>query len=225
MSIPADQHPSVRAIDVNAYETELRYGDWEEHFGRTQNTFLQNQIAIIRNSLGSPVTRETLTAFYRDAGTARETHFIAAMIWGYAAPAGSKPAGYGPYRLCKMFSNPIAAAGAINAVAIGTDADIGASYALLNRTLELCGPNFFTKHFYFLGKSLFREENRLLIFDDRVARGIVRLTSSNPASLNMVRVGAIRTPRAYIRYLDYAYTQATAIGCATDQVEYYLFTR
>ena len=148
------------------------------------------------------------------------------MICGYAAPANGRAAGYGPYRVSQMFSNPVASYAAINSVCVQNNADILKSYKSLNNTLLKCGPNFFTKHFYYLGKS---QGLKLypLIFDDRVAAGLVKILLPLPIPsrlFNMVNAMAKRTPEAYINYLEYVWNEARLIGCNPDQIEHYLFT-
>jgi hypothetical protein len=146
------------------------------------------------------------------------------MMWGYEAPAGGRRAGYGAHRLCEMFTDREAAIAAINDVTIGGAPAIKRSYKRLDRALKKCGPNFFTKHFYFLGKSIDPEHFRPVIFDDRVAAGLIRMQVANAGCLDLVRVSALRNPEAYIAYIDYVYREANSIGCKPDQVEYYLFS-
>jgi hypothetical protein len=111
---------------------------------------------------------------------------------------------------------------AIRSVSLGTPQQIAAAYKLLDKTLDRCGPNFFTKHFYFLGKAL-RLDPYPLIFDDRVANGLIKIVLSNQASLNLVRVSTLRKSNAYLQYLAIAKEEADRINCNLDQIEYYLF--
>jgi hypothetical protein len=223
MSIPADRHQFIREINVNEHHTQYQYRYWERCFVKNNHAYLRAQIVIIQDHLGHAVTRQHIVDFYSRQEIESATKFIAAMMWGYEAPAGGRRAGYGPHRVLTMFLDPNAAIAAIGAVAIGNDTEITTSYNLLDRELNMCGPNFFTKHFYFLGKSMDGANPRLLIFDDRVANGLLQLFPYNHDFLNMLQIGAMRTPNAYIQYLNYASAQAEEIGCATDQIEYYLF--
>ena len=114
---------------------------------------------------------------------------------------------------------------AIEAVDISEDKKLRESYALLKRELDGCGPNFFTKHFYFLGRALNEEQLRPLIFDDRVAGGLVKVALADRKLLTLVSISTKANMKAYFRYLDYASAQANLIGCRTDQIEYFLFQK
>ena len=84
-------------------------------------------------------------------------------------------------------------------------------------------PNFFTKHFYFLGKAQ-GLTTYPLIFDNRVANGLVKVASEDPENLNMVQISAVPKPNIYIEYIQFALSEAKRIGCQPDQIEYYLFS-
>ena len=112
---------------------------------------------------------------------------------------------------------------AISGVSINSQAEIAAAYRSLDNALPRCGPNFFTKHFYFLGKAL-GQHRYPLIFDDRVAGGLVRLSAPSESVMQIVRVSTDRSASAYLSYLRLAHAQADVIECEPDQVEYFLFT-
>jgi hypothetical protein len=145
------------------------------------------------------------------------------MMWGYEAPEGGRRAGYGAHRLSQMFADPPVAIDALGQVSLDEERDIKRSYTLLDGTLKKCGPNFFTKHFYFLDKSRNADSVRLLIFDDRVATGLVRIHNPDADCLDLVRIAALRKADAYIRFINYIKEQSKAIRCKPDQLEYYLF--
>ena len=84
-------------------------------------------------------------------------------------------------------------------------------------------PNFFTKHFYFLGKAQ-GLTTYPVIFDNRVANGLVKVASEDPENLNMVQISAVPKPNIYIDYIQFALSEAKRIGCQPDQIEYYLFS-
>ena len=220
MSIPESEFASVRALNVDDHRTFLTYQYWETRF--SSNAFLRDEIARIKRDLGDGVTRSDIVQFYRRENLNSETKFIAAMLWGHGAAAGGQRDKRGPWKVEQMFARQVEAIQAIRSVSVETSEQITCSYSRLNRDIDRCGPNFFTKHFYFLGKSL-NLDRYPLIFDDRVARGLVKTTSRDPAILRMVKIGALTKPRAYLSYLDFAQEQAECIGCSLEQIEYYLF--
>jgi hypothetical protein len=224
MTIPLSHHQAIRETQVDQYPTLFEYPLWEKAFIGAAQEYLREQCKIIRTALGREVKRKQLVELYRDTNIDLGTKFIAAMMWGYEAPAGGRRAGYGAHRLCEMFTDRVAAIAAIKDVAIGDSAAIKRSYNRLDQALKKCGPNFFTKHFYFLGKSIDPEHFRPIIFDDRVAAGLVKIQVTNAGCLDLVRVSTLRSPEAYIAYINYVSGEANSIGCKPDQVEYYLFS-
>jgi hypothetical protein len=76
------------------------------------NTSILQSLAIIKQALGESFTRSELVSFYMRHDVDLETKFIAAMIWGHEAPAGSRRDSRGPWKLSKMFDSP----NAVNAI-------------------------------------------------------------------------------------------------------------
>lgn len=220
MIIPEARHDYVRNIDIN-HITVWSHDVWANHF--RQNEYITNQLGVVLASLGDGFTRSDLVGFYQRADVGIDTKFIAAMIWGHGAPEGGRRDGRGPWKLEQMFGNPAIAQGALNAANINNDEDITAAYNLLNENLPRCGPNFFTKHFYFLGKAL-GQQRYPLIFDDRVANGLISLIAKNHGLMGIVKISTNRTPAAYISYLNLVYAEKNIIDCHPDQIEYFLFT-
>ncbi len=222
MSIAPELYDSIRQINIDEHSTTCAYEYWEGDFA--DDEYLLPRVRKIKAALGPSFTRTELLSFYREPKISAETKFIAAMMWGHEAPAGSRRDSRGPWKLSKMFSDPTAAEHAIRSVSIGSPADITKSYKSLHKALDRCGPNFFTKHFYFLGKSA-GIKNYPLIFDDRVANGLMKIYAGPSDFFDMVRVSAARKPDAYLNYLNFAFDQAARIKCEPDQIEYYLFSR
>ena len=102
--------------------------------------------------------------------------------------------------------------------------DIENAYKNIDKGIKRCGPSFFTKHFYFLGKS--NSVNHYpVIFDNRVANGMVKISCSDSQCLDIVTVNAKTKAKSYLAYLKMVHEQADLVGCEPDQIEYYLFTR
>ena len=220
MLIPEEQFDAIRALNIDEHRTMCVYESWEAEF--PTGTYVSRSIEVIKNALGASFTRSELVAFYQCSNVKAETKFIAAMLWGHEAPSGSRRDSRGPWKLSQMFAEPSDAESAIRSVSLESPEGITKAYKLLDKTLKRCGPNFFTKHFYFLGKAQGLDPYPL-IFDDRVANGLIKIGLSNQATLDLVRVSALRKPRAYHEYLTLAKSEADRIGCDLDQIEYYLF--
>lgn len=220
MPIPEHAFESVRSLNIDDHQTFFSYERWEANF--PADTFLGEQIAAIKQGLGDGVTRSDVVSFYANQDIDPETKFIAAMLWGHGATLGGKSDMRGPWKLGQMFSNPKEATDAIRSVSLSRPEDMIRSYKRLDKTLKRCGPNFFTKHFYFYGKADGLKPYPL-IFDDRVARGLIKTTARDPSWIGMVQISALRKPKPYLGYLQYVQKESKRIGCGLDQVEYYLF--
>jgi hypothetical protein len=118
MSIQSEQFPAVMAADIDEHRTICAYDYWEREF--PVGTYISPHLAIIKANLGSGFTRSELVDFYRLSGVQAETKFIAAMIWGHEAPAGSRRDSRGPWKLSKMFDEPQASQAAIRSVSFST---------------------------------------------------------------------------------------------------------
>jgi hypothetical protein len=223
MPIPDKHHKQIREMDVDSYATVFDYTFWKSSFTKIKSAFLQEACEVIQSQLGENVKRKDMVSFYQDRHVPVATKFIAAMMWGYEAPEGGRRAGYGAHRLGQMFEDPPTAREVLDRVALDDEDDVRSSYILLDDKLKKCGPNFFTKHFYFLDKSRNPDSFRLLIFDDRVATGLVRIFNPDADCLDLVRIAALRKADAYIRFIEYIGDQAQSIRCKPDQLEYYLF--
>jgi hypothetical protein len=159
--------------------------------------------------------------FYR-TDLAIGTKFLAAMMWGYEAPADSKRAGYGPWRVNEMFGGEDNMDRFLVRLSVGSYNQIAQAYEALMGKLPWCGPNFFTKHLYFLGRS--SDANPMpLIFDNRVAEGIAALLRSVSPAMGALRVSPSTTVEAYLSYLRYVHHQAELTGASPEQIELYLF--
>lgn len=219
--IPQSDYDLIRGLNVDIHNTECQFEYWENEF--IENEYIYPKIIEIKNNLSETFNRTELVDFYRRENIATETKFIATMIWGHEAPAGSRRDARGPWKLSQMFEDSNSSQRIIRESTISTNEEIKASYKALNKNIKRCGPNFFTKHFYFLGKSL-GAENYPVIFDDRVANGILKLSLSNDDCMEILKVSAKAKPEAYISFLRFVFEQARIIGCEPDQIEYYLFT-
>lgn len=220
MTISNHEFEKIRKLNIDEHQTVCAFEYWESDF--PQNSYLGQHVAVVKNAFASGITRSELVNFYRDTNISSVTKFIAAMVWGHEAAQGGRRDSRGPWKLSQMFSNPKDSEAAIKLVALNDNLSITKAYKLLNNTLTRCGPNFFTKHFYFLGKAQGLNPYPL-IFDDRVANGLVKVAMNDSTNLSIVKVSAARNPDSYLQYLAYAKQEANRIGCELDQIEYYFF--
>lgn len=220
MILFADHYPSIRAVDVDRVRTHISYPHWKKHL--MTDEVMMNRLEVIREKVGKSVTRQEIVNFYADSGVSLQAKFMLAMIWGHEAPEGSRRDGRGPWKLMQMFKDRERTDELITSIDLSTDENLMASYQKLDSQMDRCGPNFFTKHFYFLGKAL-GLTNYPLIFDDRVANGLIQRLLPDVGLLSLVSVSTMRRPEAYIGFLRLAHQIAQAAQAAPDQVELFLF--
>lgn len=219
MEIPNYRYAEIRDLNVDEHNVVCEYSYWEQTFKYEESNLAR--VLEIKESLGSTFNRADLVAFYGKEYFDIETKFLAAMIWGYEAPEGSRRDNRGPSRLQKMLNSKDFYK-ILKSVKIGNDKEIQSSYSKIKNNINGCGPSFLTKHLYFLGKSS-GESKYPLIFDNRVAVGLARLSLSDSACLDIVSIQALPKRSAYIKYLEFARNQSTVIDCDLDQIEYFLF--
>lgn len=216
----SEYYSLIRAIDVNRVRTKISYSHWERRL--EVDEVMTERLGVIKNKVGDSVNRKEIVNFYADSTVSLEIKFMLAMIWGHEATEGGRRDGRGPWKLMKMFENREATDLLINEVSLDTSKDLRASYKSLSENVARCGPNFFTKHFYFLGKAL-GVTNYPLIFDDRVANGIIQRLLLDSRLLSLVTVSTARRPEAYLDYLSMAYQIAQSAQAEPDQVELFFF--
>ena len=158
--------------------------------------------------------------------------FISIMLWGFGTT------GYGAYRTDKMvrdrnFQNTIEMA--------YTNINCGNILQAYNSfSLERCGPAFFTKYFYFVGKGSCNLPMPLIL-DSVVARNLeercglnisryakVSRYPDNPKNARKGIVGKISKVNhyamGYINYLNDMEAWARLLEVAPDQIELFLFS-
>ena len=62
-----------------------------------------------------------------------------------------------------------------------------------------------------------------MIFDNRVAAGLVRITVSDGDLLDLVTIQSTRNVNAYLKYVNTLHEWAAELKCEADQIELFLF--
>jgi hypothetical protein len=220
MILFSEHYPLIRAIDVDRVRTRISYPHWEKHL--MTDEVMMNRLRIIRENVGASVNRQEVVRFYADSSMTLEVKFILAMIWGHEATEAGRRDGRGPWKLMQMFKDREMTDTLIQSVNLMTEESLVASYRKFDANVHRCGPNFFTKHFYFLGKSL-GLTNYPLIYDDRVANGLIQRMLPDAELLSLVSIRTMRRLEAYIGFLGLAHQIAQSAQAAPDQVELFLF--
>jgi hypothetical protein len=144
-----------------------------------------------------------------------DAFFLAVMIWGFGT------VGYGPWRTQKMFQTA-------NFQTIYSDIRTHIQHgnilkAYKSAKISYCGPPFFTKLFYFLGK-VFKSSPLPVILDSRVSGSLVKCNWNNfDGSIYFKNKGASRFGNGYLNYVTDVNQWSQANGFAVDQLEFFLF--
>jgi len=154
---------------------------------------------------------------------------LACMIWGYG---GDREARYGPSRTAQMMTSE-----GFNVVLKETSdlirsGKISEAYDRFDSgKIMQCGPAFFTKYFYFLGRGV-GHDSYPLILDRRVAKALGQLLGNENltrfVSLNR-RTDQILIDRGreqrdkYLHYLGLMWKWAKQLGCKSDDIECFLY--
>lgn len=219
--IAAEHDDLIRGLNVDEHRTAIHYAHWVDTFKSAPH--LLDLIDGIKDGLGDSWKRSDLTQYYARADVPVEQKFVAAMVWGHEAAAEGRRDNRGPWKVTTMFKDAARLKAVLRGIDVGSDPGIEAAYKQF-KDIPRCGTSFLTKHLYFLGRAA-GGRYYPLIFDNRVAGGLLKLQVTNPLVLEMVDVGVARTPRAYLAYLQLARQVAGRAQCEMDQVEYFLFTR
>lgn len=187
-------------------------------------------LAALHKTSPSGLSRETVVTLYRTAesGTGKQKHvaFLSAMVWGYSSEEGKRSDSRGPSRVREMFDR-VGTAPADDALWVPKDLStldgIEAAYRAIRKAkIRKLGPNFFTKHLYFRGKA--QDLPRYpVIFDARVATGLVAAGFSGPLPLHCFSIDTQTKPSAYRAYVDYIWHEAERRKLTPEQLELELF--
>ncbi len=148
--------------------------------------------------------------------------FLASMIWGHESGEGGRRDGRGPWKVRQMISDETDARQVLASLDVSSRSAIAASYSALTGAFKRCGPNFFTKHMYFVGKAL-ALKHYPVIFDNRVASGICQVAGLKGQAARMISVSTSRSLAGYMTYLDFVHRESDRLGCQPDQIELFLF--
>lgn len=204
------------------------YGRWYDRFKGNQH--ITDCIHTIEDNLGGSFTRQDIISFHERNDINDITKFLSVMMWGYASDGNGRPDNRGPSRVQQMTSDHVY----LSNLLVQTKQLIGAgrlreAYNEFEKKDEsrkkkvpMCGPNFFSKYFYFVGKSLGLQRYPL-IFDDRVATGLVNICVSSRSLLDLVSIQTIRRAEVYMKYFNLIHDWAEKLQCEADQIEFFLF--
>ena len=196
---------------------------WREYLHN--NPVVAADLDIIVQKCPVRISRKDVCAFARDArsGTYPDIRrlFLACMIWGYNRDRN------GPPNTERALSDPRAEEVLKRTVRRISSGQIKGAYDDFH--LAKCGPAFFPKFFYFVGKE-WQTRPLPLVLDRHVARFLHFLGEQEGwQSQLFAKVGrrgyVRRYPEGYLRYICAMDEWATELGCSSDNVEYFMYLK
>lgn len=226
--IPKEHYSVIKSIDIDSHKTDLRFEYWEANIPESKKK-LRAGLETLKKSFKrkktgwQKVSRSQVVAqinLLDDAGA----RLLLVMMWGFGAPDGSTAPGYGAFRVKKMFSNYAETVRQVEVCELHiANEDYKEAYGI-SKNISYLGPNFFTKYLYFYSKSI-DKDGCLLIYDDRVAEGLVELFQKNKIAEGLVKISTSTKFDDYQKYVNTLHAWAETIDCEADQIEYFLFQK
>jgi hypothetical protein len=190
------------------------YNNWVAHFPN------KNILTCVSEYKERKISRYTVVKAYRNYFTEPKIGFnkplLLTMIWGF------NNAGYGPHRANNYLTGAInnrLIKESLNAVDVG---DIDGAFKKLSG-IDKLGVSYISKILYFACKAKDIEKYPL-IFDIRVARAIVSLSTSGKFD-KILDIKPAKTLRAYKEYNELLHSWAKELRVDADKIEYFLFSQ
>lgn len=148
--------------------------------------------------------------------------FLMTMIWGHGYSEHGKADNRGPWKVSKMLEDLEQTKKTLKKVndALGEN-DIIMAHLAFNKIVR-CRVSFFSKFLYFLGKAK-KMERYPLIFDARVAKTIVRLTTTDSRISSILNVQPAQDAESYKNYVELIHSIGSQHNVEADKIEYFLF--
>jgi hypothetical protein len=212
MAIPVSlkkYEAQIRATRPEDQAIEYHAKTWGKHLGSAVGLEF-----IIRRFTRQVARRDLfgLAAAARDSGQIVDLQrlFVGVMIWGYGT------GGRGPWRTARMISSPGYPKMLKTTYEHVIQEDLEKAYRQFN--LKWCGPAYFTKYFYFIGKGCGIREYPLIL--DKRVKTALGLIGEDVIDYTNYQDWY---PAGYTRYVKAIHRWAVELGCQADQIEYFLF--
>jgi hypothetical protein len=199
----------IREIQPGEQSISYYAETWKRHLGKDEG------LERLIQSCPRQVTRGDLfkmAVAAKDSGEGRDLCrlFVGVMAWGYGT------GGRGAWRTAKMIATP----GYMELIKRTFDQIIEGKILESYRgfLLNWCGPAYFTKYFYFIGRGC-GVSGYPLILDSRVKNALEIIG----IDLRQFVKPSGWYPEGYYRYVQAMHEWAGDLGCDADQIEYFLF--
>ena len=173
--------------------------------------------SLISSFENEKITRAHIIQAFKDYYSKGGNHikpFLLTMVWGFAN------SGYGNFRTNKYLSEPKNLALIKNAIDEVKDNNIEQAFTSLNE-IDGLGVSFISKVLYFASRAA-KIEKYALIFDIRVAKSLVQLTTPKEV-FQVVNISPSNKYEDYKKYNDYIHSLASKYNLEAEAIEMFLF--
>ena len=207
--------------------TKVNIQKWRDFFQSNPTAYAA--LSFIEQNYGGSIHRPQCLNLAKQAVSLSQQDlfrfYLAVMIWGWGNQGRGKH-----FTRLSMNDSGIQAK-LVNMIALLKNNDVDAAYNEFK--LAGCGPAYFTKLFYFLGK-VFNLRPLPVILDANVARTLEYIDASEGSNYlaDFVRIGrnengeiscVNRFAPGYLKFIEAMDGWATTLGCTADQIECFMY--
>lgn len=227
MSNLFDQYKSeiIKSTPLNQ-TMQYDHEKWSNWLAQSEN-ILKEELDEIHLEFKGKISRNDLIQYAENANNNKSEKqsiklFLACMMWGYGGDDFKSSDHRGPYRVKKIFNSSKDVKEIIHKAfcSISKD-DIENAFKELSAIKGL-SISFLSKFLYFTSRGC-KIKNYALIFDVRVAKSIIQLTSIRKDLVNLVSISPSINYVHFKEYIDFAHNLSIEYNCEAENVELFLF--
>lgn len=204
------------------------YDNWEKWLNKiNDNGTLKKDLYELNLEFKGKISRRQLIDFAHQANMKKTEEssvqfFLACMIWGYGGDTSKNSDHRGPFRVQQIFnsSNEVRKIILESFISISSG-NIEKSFKEAIRIKGL-SISFLSKFLYFASRGC-NIDKYALIFDVRVAKSLIKLTSNQKDIVDIVTISPSINYKDFKKYLDFAHVLAKRYSCEAENIELFLF--
>ena len=192
------------------------------------NYSLENELKEVHLTFNGQISRANLIKYAENLNNDKSAKhsiqfFLACMMWGYGGDLDKKNSDFrGPYRVKQILNSSEEVKENIHeAFCSISNGNIEIAFKKLSKIKGL-SISFLSKFLYFASRGC-KIEKYALIFDVRVAKGIIQLISSRKDLVNIVSITPSIEYEHFDEYLNFAHELGKRYECEAENIELFLF--
>lgn len=203
------------------------YKKWSDWLKQVKYS-LQNELSEVDSKFNGKISRDDLVKYAESLNNDKTVKhsiqfFLACMMWGYGGDLDKKNSDFrGPYRVKQILNSSEEVKENIHeAFCSISNGNIEIAFRKLSKIKGL-SISFLSKFLYFASRGC-KIEKYALIFDVRVAKGIIQLISNRNDLVNIVSITPSIEYEGFKKYLDFAHELGKRYECEAENIELFLF--